>query len=50
MAQLTPQSPLYNFPLPEIEAWLKKMGCDQNPQELNCWYVKKKEIGRQKLP
>ncbi|AFZ52424.1 DUF3143 domain-containing protein [Cyanobacterium aponinum UTEX 3222] len=41
MAQLTPQSPLYNFPLPEIEAWLKKMGCDQNPQELNCWYVKK---------
>ncbi|HIK38312.1 MAG: DUF3143 domain-containing protein [Geminocystis sp.] len=41
MANVTPQSPLYNFPLPEIENWLRRMGCEQNPQELNCWYVKK---------
>lgn len=41
MPKLTPNSPLYNFPLPEIEQWLKNMGCEQNPQELNCWYVKK---------
>ncbi|BAQ63657.1 DUF3143 domain-containing protein [Geminocystis sp. NIES-3709] len=43
MPKLTPNSPLYNFPLPEIENWLRKMGCEQNPQELNCWYVKKGE-------
>jgi hypothetical protein len=42
MAKLTPNSPLYNFPLPEIENWLKQMGCEQNPQALNCWYVKKR--------
>jgi len=41
MPKLTPQSPLYSFPLPEIERWLKTMGCEQNPQALNCWYVKK---------
>jgi hypothetical protein len=43
MSKLTAQSPLYNFPLPEIERWLKTMGCEQNPQALNCWYVKKRE-------
>lgn len=42
MAKLTTQSPLYNFPLPEIEQWLKNMGCEQNPQALNCWYIKTK--------
>lgn len=41
MAQLTSKSPLYNFPLPEIERWLKYMGCEQNSKELNCWYVNK---------
>ncbi len=43
MAQLTPKSPLYNFPLPEIERWLQQMGCEQNPKELNCWYVGKRD-------
>jgi len=39
MPKLNPNNPLYNFPLPEIENWLKSMGCEQNSQELNCWYV-----------
>ncbi|WP_017293091.1 DUF3143 domain-containing protein [Geminocystis herdmanii] len=42
MPKLTAQSPLYNFPLPEIEQWLKTMGCEQNLRALNCWYVKKR--------
>lgn len=40
MANITSNSPLYNYPLPKIEEWLKKMGCRQNPPELNHWYVK----------
>ena len=43
MSNLTPNSPLYSFPLPEIENWLKQMGCQQNAQELNFWYIKKDE-------
>jgi hypothetical protein len=41
MTNLTPTTPLYNYPLPKIEQWLKNMGCQQNSQELNSWYVKK---------
>ncbi|NCO75227.1 MAG: DUF3143 domain-containing protein [Cyanobacteria bacterium] len=41
MPKLTSNSPLYSFPLPEIENWLKQMGCQQNSQALNCWYVKR---------
>jgi hypothetical protein len=41
MAQLTPDTPLYNHPLPEIEKWLTDMGCEQDRQQLNCWYVNK---------
>lgn len=41
MANLTAESPLYNHPLPKIEDWLKKNGCKQDSQDLNCWYVKK---------
>lgn len=41
MPKLTPNSPLYSFPLPEIENWLKQMGCEQNLQQLNYWYIKK---------
>lgn len=41
MAKLTPYSSLYNFPLPEIERWLKNMGCEQDSQQLNCWYIQK---------
>lgn len=37
----TPETPLYNHPLPEIEQWLQNMGCEQNPDELNSWYVEK---------
>ena len=40
MTKLNPDSPLYNFPLPEIENWLKKMGCEQDIQQLNYWYIK----------
>lgn len=41
MPKLTPNSPLYSFPLPEIENWLTQMGCEQNRQVLNRWYIKK---------
>jgi hypothetical protein len=41
MAKLTPNTPLYNHPLPEIEKWLRNMGCEQDRKQLNCWYVKK---------
>ncbi|AFZ47902.1 hypothetical protein Cyast_1949 [Cyanobacterium stanieri PCC 7202] len=41
MPQLSPTSPLYNYPLPAIEDWLTSMGCEQNTQELNRWYLKK---------
>ena len=37
----TPDTPLYNHPLPKIEQWLQNMGCEQNPDELNTWYVEK---------
>ena len=43
MTKLNPDSPLYNLPLPEIENWLKKMGCEQNQENLNCWYVNKQD-------
>lgn len=36
----SPDTPLYNHPLFEIEAWLQNLGCEQNPQELNSWYIK----------
>ena len=35
------ETPLYNHPLNEIEAWLQSMGCEQDPQELNCWHIDK---------
>lgn len=41
MAQPDAKSPLYSHPLPAIENWLKTMGCHQDPQQLNYWYVKK---------
>jgi hypothetical protein len=41
MVNLRPDIPLYNYPLPEIEKWLSSLGCQQDPQNLNCWYVKK---------
>jgi hypothetical protein len=37
----TADTPLYNHPLPEIEAWLESLGCKQDSQEVNCWYIEK---------
>lgn len=33
------ETPLYNHPLPEIEQWLRKQGCEQDRNELHCWRV-----------
>jgi hypothetical protein len=43
MTELSPRSPLYNYPLPAIEDWLRQMGCEQNSQPLNCWYIQKSD-------
>jgi hypothetical protein len=32
-------TPLYNHPLPEIEHWLKDLGCQQNKEDLHCWSI-----------
>lgn len=40
MAKLTTDTPLYNYPLPKIEEWLTKLGCQQDSKELNHWYIK----------
>ncbi|MEO0539458.1 MAG: DUF3143 domain-containing protein [Cyanobacteria bacterium P01_A01_bin.105] len=34
-------TPLYNHPLPDIEAWLVQQGCYQDPSELNRWTLEK---------
>jgi hypothetical protein len=34
-------TPLYNHPLPTIEEWLCDLGCEQDPQELHFWTVKR---------
>jgi hypothetical protein len=35
----SPDTPLYNHPLPEIEQWLISMGCQQDESELHCWHI-----------
>ncbi len=40
MVNLTKDTPLYNYPLPKIEMWLKNMGCIQDQTALNYWYIK----------
>lgn len=37
----SPNTPLYNHPLPQIEQWLRELGCKQDSQELNFWRVEK---------
>ncbi|BDA69760.1 hypothetical protein DSM106972_086050 [Dulcicalothrix desertica PCC 7102] len=37
MSQLSPDTPLYSHPLPEIEQWLRDQGCEQDKRELHCW-------------
>ncbi|MEM8810731.1 MAG: DUF3143 domain-containing protein [Cyanobacteria bacterium P01_D01_bin.44] len=35
------ETPLYNHPLPDIEAWLIDEGCQQDTSELNRWNVQR---------
>jgi hypothetical protein len=36
----TPDTPLYNHPLPQIEQWLSQLGGEQDKEELHCWRLK----------
>jgi Protein of unknown function (DUF3143) len=38
---ISPDTPLYNHPLPEIEQWLVNQGCQQDPADLNTWTLQK---------
>ena len=31
-------TPLYNHTLPTIEGWLRGKGCNQDRENLHCWY------------
>ncbi|WP_072622775.1 DUF3143 domain-containing protein [Spirulina major] len=35
----TPETPLYNHPLPALEQWLTTMGCHQDRDQLNRWTI-----------
>ncbi len=37
----SPDTPLYNHPLPGIEAWLTQNGCYQDPDELHVWHLER---------
>jgi hypothetical protein len=37
----SPDTPLYNHPLPEIESWLISLGGKQDTENLHCWKVSK---------
>lgn len=32
-------TPLYNHSLPTIEYWLSTQGCNQDRENLHCWYL-----------
>jgi hypothetical protein len=34
-------TPLYNHPLPEIEAWLEAQGCERDENDIHCWHIRK---------
>lgn len=34
-------TPLYSHPLPKIEQWLQNLGCEQDRENLHCWYVQR---------
>ena len=36
-------TPLYNHPLPKIEQWLENLGCEQDRDNLHCWYIQKSD-------
>jgi hypothetical protein len=39
MALPPPSTPLYNHPLPALEAWLNEQGCSQDQNNPNIWRV-----------
>lgn len=39
MSLPTPDTPLYNHPLPVLEQWLRDRGCEQDRRSLHCWQV-----------
>ncbi len=32
-------TPLYNHPLPTIEAWLRNLGCEKDDSMPHCWHI-----------
>ena len=40
MKPVSADTPLYNYALPEIENWLRELGCEQDAKNLNCWRIK----------
>ncbi|MBF2064274.1 MAG: DUF3143 domain-containing protein [Calothrix sp. C42_A2020_038] len=40
MSNLSPDTPLYSHPLPQIEQWLRDQGCEQDAKEPHCWRLK----------
>ena len=39
MSLPTADTPLYNHTLPVIEDWLRHKGCNQDRENLHCWYL-----------
>lgn len=39
----SPDTPLYNHPLPGIEAWLTQNGCSQDCNEPHIWHLERPE-------
>lgn len=37
----SPDTPLYNHPLPDIENWLQQQGCEQDQDIPHRWWVKR---------
>jgi hypothetical protein len=37
----SPETPLYNHPLPLVEAWLQNQGCTQDQANASSWYVRR---------
>lgn len=41
MSLPAPETPLYNHPLPQLEHWLKNLGCHQTQGDRHCWLLAK---------
>ncbi|MBD2105033.1 DUF3143 domain-containing protein [Leptolyngbya sp. FACHB-261] len=39
MSLPSPETPLYNHPLPTIEQWLSEHGCRQDDDDRHCWHL-----------